>query len=184
MREEGDATRDRIMVVIFPDGGRNYLSKLYNDEWMRRTASSRPPARSSGSTRCFGRATRAEMPDVVLGLDDGPGWCGDRPAAAVRHQPVAGLERPTDDAIDGIVGSVSERGLLERAYRDPSVVERTIGEVMDPPLPAVDVGACSTTRSLSCPAVRRPWSRPRAPTSGVTKLDLLEFLAHRGPRAD
>src|SRR5215213_5523783 len=35
MREEGDAARDRIIVVIFPDGGRNYLSKLYNDEWMR-----------------------------------------------------------------------------------------------------------------------------------------------------
>src|SRR6476469_10119598 len=25
----------KVMVVIFPDGGRNYLSKLYNDEWMR-----------------------------------------------------------------------------------------------------------------------------------------------------
>ena len=35
MREEGEAARDRVIVVIFPDGGRNYLSKLYNDEWMR-----------------------------------------------------------------------------------------------------------------------------------------------------
>src|SRR6187551_1158470 len=27
--------RDAVIVVMFPDGGRNYLSKLYNDEWMR-----------------------------------------------------------------------------------------------------------------------------------------------------
>ena len=90
-------------------------------------------------------------------------------------------------AIDGIVGSVSERqGLLEQAYRDPSVVERTIGEVMDPPLPAVDVGAslddAFALLSGGAPAV--------VATKGTQagrrchQAVLLEFLAHRGPRAD
>jgi cystathionine beta-synthase len=36
-------------------------------------------------------------------------------------------------ALESIVGSISEKGLLDRAYRDPTVVERTIGEVMDRP---------------------------------------------------
>ena len=31
----GLAARDAVMVVILPDGGRSYLSKLYNDAWMR-----------------------------------------------------------------------------------------------------------------------------------------------------
>src|SRR4249919_4257047 len=35
MREEPSTAPDAVIVVIFPDGGRNYLSKLYNDEWMR-----------------------------------------------------------------------------------------------------------------------------------------------------
>ena len=35
MRERGPAAHEAVMVVIFPDGGRNYLSKLYNDEWLR-----------------------------------------------------------------------------------------------------------------------------------------------------
>ena len=26
---------DAVVVVILPDTGRNYLSKVYNDEWMR-----------------------------------------------------------------------------------------------------------------------------------------------------
>ena len=50
-------------------------------------------------------------------------------------------ERPDDDAIEGIVGSITEKGLLDRAFRDPAIVERTVGEVMDQPLPLVDVDA-------------------------------------------
>ncbi len=50
-------------------------------------------------------------------------------------------EAPEGDAIESIVGAISEKGLLDRAYRDPSVVERTVGEVMDRPLPTIDVAA-------------------------------------------
>ena len=34
-------------------------------------------------------------------------------------------EAPDGDDVAGLVGSISERGLLDRAYRDPTVVERT-----------------------------------------------------------
>jgi len=26
---------DRLVVVVLPDSGRNYLGKIFNDEWMR-----------------------------------------------------------------------------------------------------------------------------------------------------
>ena len=95
-------------------------------------------------------------------------------------------ERPEGDDVDGIVGSVSEKGLLDRAYRDPAVVERTVGEVMDPPLPTIDLGATLDNAfallSGGAPAVV-PVARGR-PAGVLTKLDLLEYLAHRGPRAD
>ena len=55
-------------------------------------------------------------------------------------------ERADDDDLEGIVGSVSEKSLLDRAYRDPDVVERTVGEVMDRPLPTLDVGATAGRR--------------------------------------
>src|SRR3954466_14501939 len=67
MREEPDAAADAVIVVILPDGGRNYLSKLYNDEWMR----------ANGLLSPTGAVTRVEellderhhgqpIPDVVL----------------------------------------------------------------------------------------------------------------------
>ena len=50
-------------------------------------------------------------------------------------------EAPEGDDLAGFVGSITEKGLLDRAFRDPSIVERTVGEVMDGPLPFVDLSA-------------------------------------------
>ncbi len=187
MREEGDAARARVLVVIFPDGGRNYLSKLYNDEWMRANGL----LTTTGAVVRVEEVLRArhhgkELPAVVLARTT------DRVGAAIDLLQLYGIsqlpvsERPDDDAIEGIIGSVSEKGLLDRAYRDPSTVERTIGEVMDPPLPTVDVEAsvddAFALLSGGSPAVVA--TKGSRPAGVVTKLDLLEFLAHRGPRAD
>jgi cystathionine beta-synthase len=126
------------------------------------------------------------LPDVVLARTT------DRVGAAIDLLQLYGIsqlpvsERPDDDAIEGIVGSVSEKGLLDRAYRDPSVVERTIGEVMDPPLPTVETSAAldDTFALLSGGAPAVVATKAGRPAGVVTKLDLLELLAHRTPRGD
>ena len=86
-----------------------------------------------------------------------------------------------DDAIEGIVGSISERSLLERAYRDPSIVERTVGEVMERPLPMIATAAAldEAFQLLSDGAPALVAVADGRPAGIVTKLDLLEFLAHR-----
>ncbi|HSL96975.1 MAG TPA: hypothetical protein VK831_00260, partial [Candidatus Deferrimicrobiaceae bacterium] len=35
IRETPEAAGEAVIVAILPDGGRNYLSKLYNDDWLR-----------------------------------------------------------------------------------------------------------------------------------------------------
>lgn len=174
------------MVVIFPDGGRNYLSKLYNDEWMR----------ANGLLSTAGGVVRVEellrarphdpeRPAVVLARTT------DRVGAAIDLLQLYGIsqlpvsERPNDDAVEGIVGSVSEKSLLDRAYRDPTVVERTVGEIMDKPLPTIDLGSSldEAFGLLSGAASAVVAVAEGRPAGVVTKLDLLEFLAHRGVRA-
>ena len=186
MRERGAAASEAVMVVIFPDGGRNYLSKLYNDEWMR----------ANGLLSTAGGVVRVEellrerphdpeRPSVVLARTT------DRVGAAIDLLQLYGIsqlpvsERPDDDAVEGIVGSVSEKSLLDRAYRDPSVVERTVGEIMDKPLPTIDLGASldDAFGLLSGAASAVVAVAAGRPAGVVTKLDLLEFLAHRGVRA-
>ena len=187
MREDAATAKDAVIVVIFPDGGRNYLSKLYNDEWLRANGL----LTTTGAVVRVDEVLRArqrggDRPNVVLARTT------DRVGAAIDILQLYGIsqlpvsERGDGDEVDGIVGSVSEKGLLDRAYRDPTVVERTVGELMDPPLPTIDLGASLDDAfgllSGTAPAVVVV-SNGRA-AGVVTKLDLLEYLAHRGPRGD
>jgi cystathionine beta-synthase len=97
----------------------------------------------------------------------------------ISQMPVS--QEPEGAALGGLVGSVSEKGLLDRAYRDPAVVQRTVGEVMDRPLPVVDVAATldAAFGLLSGDATAVIASRDDRALGVVTKLDLLEFLTHR-----
>jgi cystathionine beta-synthase len=93
-------------------------------------------------------------------------------------------EDPDGDAVVGIVGSINEKGLLERAFRDPTVVDRTVGEVMDAPLPLMDASSSldEAFALLSSGAPALVAVRGEQPAGVVTKLDLLEYLAHLGER--
>jgi cystathionine beta-synthase len=174
---------EAIVVTLLPDGGRNYLSKLYNDEWMRAngllpTTGAVVRIRELLRDRQHGQ----EIPDVVIARTT------DRVGGAIDLLQLYGIsqlpvsEQPEGDALAGIVGSVSERSLLDRAYRDPSVVERTIGEVMDRPLPTlgVDTTLDDAFAILSDGADALLALQGERPAGVVTKLDLLEYLAHRG----
>jgi cystathionine beta-synthase len=171
-----------VMVVVLPDGGRNYLSKLYNDEWMRVNGL----LESAGAVARVGDLLRgthrdAELPDLVIARTT------ERVGDAIEHLQEFGIsqmpvsEQPEGDDLAGIVGSVSEKGLLDRAYRNPSVVERTVGEIMDRPLPTIDVVASldEAFALLSGAASAVLAVRGERAAGVVTKLDLLEYLSHR-----
>jgi cystathionine beta-synthase len=121
------------------------------------------------------------MPDVVIARTT------DRVGAAIDLLQLYGIsqlpvsQEAEGDALEGIVGSVSEQGLLDRAYRNPDIVGRTVGEVMDRPFPVVAVEA-SLDDAFALLAGGSPAAlavRAGHPAGVVTKLDLLEFLAHR-----
>ena len=178
----GPAGQDAVVVVLLPDSGRNYLSKIYNDEWMR----------ANGLLATTGAIVRVEdllhdrhhageMPNLVLARTTQR--VGDAIAIlqeyGISQLPVS--EAPDGDALAGFVGSITEKGLLDRAFRDPSIVERTVGEVMDPPLPFVDRSASldQAFALLTAGASAVIATAADRPIGVVTKLDVLEYLAHR-----
>jgi cystathionine beta-synthase len=180
----GPAGNEAVVVVLLPDTGRNYLSKLYNDEWMR----------VNGLLPTTGAVVRVDdllhdrhhgaLPDLVIARTTQR--VGDAISVlqeyGISQLPVS--EQPDGAETAGFVGSITEKGLLDRAFRDPSIVERTVGEVMDRPLPIVD-----TSTSLDAAfALLSDGSSALIATRGdhavgvVTKLDVLEYLAHRRAR--
>jgi cystathionine beta-synthase len=176
----GDAS-DKVIVVIFPDGGRNYLSKLYNDEWLRINGLVGSPSRVTVAQVLRNGHQPAELPDVVLARTT------DKVADAIATLERYGISQMPvterdDRRIEGIVGSINEKGLLERAYRKPETVDRTVGEIMDKPLPTVR-GDATVDEAFELLAAGAPALVAVAndePLGVITKLDLLEYLARGG----
>src|SRR5918999_1021056 len=123
-----------LIGVILPDGGRAYLSKIFNDAWMTQYG-----FLERSSDRTVGDVLRAkkiagEIPPFVTVQTHQKV----KNAISLLHEhrvsqlPVVSSSDPTT-----VVGSVGERGLLKRAMDGPHVMSGEIVTVMEPPLPAV-----------------------------------------------
>ncbi len=173
-----DLGPDDVVVVLLPDSGRGYLSKVYNDEWM----SDYGFLRAGGET--VGEVMARKGTDLPLLVHVHPDETVRSTIAllkefGVSQMPVVKAEPPL--ALAEVVGSVTDRQLLDRAFNDPSVVDRPVGEVMDRPLPTIGLGETvdeAASRLQSSPAV--VVLDNGHPTGMLTRSDLLDFLA-RGP---
>ena len=167
---------EAMIVVILPDGGRSYLSKIYSDTWM-------------GQYGFLEREPRLVVGDVLRRKRD----AGEIPSLVTveTHQRVHDavlllhehrvsqlpVLSPHDRAT--VVGAISERGLLKRAAAEPSQLDAEIAEVMEPPFPAV------STEDPVRDAVELLVGDQQAllvidhghPAGIVTRADLLEALA-------
>jgi cystathionine beta-synthase len=183
--ERGPSARDAVMVVLLPDGGRSYLSKLYNDEWMRVNGLLATTGAVVRVAELLGDRHGDRLPDLVLARTT------QRVGEVIETLQEFGIsqlpvsEAAEGDSVVGIVGSITEKGLLDRAFRDPSVVDRTVGEVMDPPLPLVQATASldEAFAKLSGGAAALVAVRGDRPLGIVTKLDVLEYLTHNSPKS-
>jgi cystathionine beta-synthase len=83
-----------------------------------------------------------------------------------------------------MVGSIQERTLLDRIYRDPSLVESAVGAAMDPPFPTIQRSAemDDAFDMLLGGAPALVVVDREQPVGMITKLDLLEFVAQHNRR--
>ena len=170
---------DHVIVVLVPDSGRGYLSKLYNDSWMADYGFLRVAGPTAGSVL---ESKPGDMPRLVHVHPDEEV----RSVIAVLREyqvsqvPVIKAEPPL--ALAEVVGAVHERDLMEHAFDHPGVLDRPVSEAMGPPLPTVGVGEPVER------AVERLEQAPGVvvvdaghPVGILTRSDLLEFLTRRPP---
>jgi cystathionine beta-synthase len=125
---------DALMVVILPDGGRSYLSKVYSDTWMRQYGFLERGEHLTVGDVLRRKSDAGEIPPMVSVTTHHRV----RDAIALLHEhrvsqlPVVSANDPQT-----VVGGVGERGLLRRAAEDPSLMGAEIVDVMEPPFPAV-----------------------------------------------
>ena len=130
------------VVAILCDWGERYLTKQYDDEWMRNNGFLARP-----------RATVAEM--VAAKLEPLPGLLTVTPATPVRMA-ISTLSSHHVSQLPVVVngeciGSVAERKLMSAVLADPEVLEHEVESVMEAPCPVLDehADAEAATRLLS-----------------------------------
>jgi cystathionine beta-synthase len=179
---------EALVVVLLPDSGRGYLSKIFNDDWMRENGFL---SRFSQPTRVgtVVAARSGETPTVVaIG-------CDQTVAEAIEllreHDisqlpvvrtgtPLSGDDGAARIEVQSVAGSVQERGLLDHLFRNPDALSNKISTVMDGPFPLVDaneeVERVVPMLASGAPAVLV--QRDGAIIGVVTRADVLEYVAH------
>jgi cystathionine beta-synthase len=118
-----------VIVAMLCDWGEHYLSKLYDDEWMRSNGYLQTERRTVGEL--LGRKEKGVGSLISV-----------KPSTSVR---MALSTLTTHDIsqlpviLDGeCVGSLSEGELMARVIEDPLTLEHSVEAVMEPPFPVVD----------------------------------------------
>jgi cystathionine beta-synthase len=128
---------DGLVVVLIPDSGRGYLSRVFNDEWMAGYGFLRTGERSVADII---EARGGEVPPLVYVHPDE----SVRRAVnvmrghGVSQLPVAKGEMPL--AAAEVLGAVDELALMDLLFRDPSSLDTIVEKVMGPRLPTVGIG--------------------------------------------
>jgi cystathionine beta-synthase len=172
-----------VVVVVLPDSGRGYLSKVYNDSWMLEHGYVERPGTQAriGEVLLEKRRSEPAIPALVaVPSHEKVGRAIDTlQTYGISQVPVAKNDSPDDVA--QILGSIHERSLLDRVFRDRDAIERDVVEVMDPPLPVVQAsaGVEEMFQDLSRGAEAIVVVDGSRPTGVLTRANLLEFLAHQ-----
>ena len=172
---------DALVVVLLPDGGRGYLSKIFNDAWMSSYGFLR--------TRLDGSIEQPTVGDVLRGKSGQlPDLVHTHPSETVRdaigilreygvsQMPVVGAEPPV--MAGEVAGSVSERELLSAVFEGRANLADAVGMHMSPPLPIIGAGEqvsalAKTLRDLDAVMVVEEGK----PVGVITRYDLLGFLS-------
>jgi cystathionine beta-synthase len=168
----GITDRHAMVAVILPDGGRAYLSKIFNDDWMSQYGFlERSVDRTVGDVLRM-KTQAGEIPPFVV-VQTGQAV---RDAITLFHEHRVS-QLPVMDG-DELVGSVGERGLLKRAMSEPQLMSSSIAEVMEGPFPSVQTSdpVREAVELLSGEGQALIVSDHGRPVGIVTRTDLLEAL--------
>jgi cystathionine beta-synthase len=166
-----------VIVVLLPDGGRGYLSKIFNDEWM-------------ADYGFLTEETTEPRVGDVLGRKEGglPQFVHAHPTDTVRtviaalrefdvsQLPVLSAEPPVMAA--EVVGSIVEHDLLEALVAGKAAPDDQVAGLMSPPLPSVGSGE---PVSAAAKALERAGAAvvlvDGKPAGVITRQDVLTFLS-------
>ena len=180
LRVAATAAPGDVIVVILPDGGRGYLSKIFNDAWMSDYGFLRE--QSAGPT--VADLLAAREPDLPALVHVHPDETVAQAIALLREYDVSQLpvvqEEPPLMAAE-VAGSVAERDLLDALVSGRASPQDPVSKHMSPPLPVLGQGepvsrAAAVLEKAGAALVHLEGK----PAAVLTRADLLGYYATGG----
>src|SRR5436309_4706402 len=172
----------RILTMI-PDSGRNYLSKFYDDNWMldHGFLERRAPVPTVDEVLRSKRLEEAAMPQLVtISSHQKVGEAID----VMQRYSISQLPVVRDGEVTSladVIGSLHDRDLLDRVFKNPDALHEDVAAAMQPPLATIEAGESldevfSTLTGRTNAIVVASDGKP---VGVLTRSDLLEYLAHQ-----
>jgi cystathionine beta-synthase len=183
LRVAATAAPDDVIVVLLPDGGRGYLAKIFNDEWMADYGFFSPASEEARIGEVLARkvayaGATGTMPAFVhVHPDETVGAA----VSVMREYGVSQLpvmkEEPPVMAAE-VVGSIVERDLLDALVHGRARLDDPVDGHMSPPLPLIGSGeGVSKAVSVLEKADATVVLVDGKPAGLITRQDLLAYLA-------
>jgi cystathionine beta-synthase len=171
-----DLGPDDVMVILLPDGGRGYLGKVFNDNWMR-SYGFLPPSEDRTVADVIG----TKEPELA-------GLVHVHPSDTVRHvidkmrrfdisqMPVLSAEPPV--VMGEVVGAIDEKSLVDAVFSGRARLTDALAEFVRPPLGLIGMNdSVEAARAALTTADALLVTSEGKPAGVITRHDLLAFLA-------
>lgn len=162
----------KLVVVLLPDTGRGYLSKIYNDDWMQQFGFLAPPGhgmslgdvlKSKGEVEALMMVSRKDTVRKAIDL--------------MRKNGISQV--PVADDEGNMVGSIQEVTAMQLVFDHVDIAQKQVGDVMGSPFPKmdrateIDRGFKALTLGASAIIV----TEASKPVGVLTKSDFIEYLS-------
>ena len=174
---------DATILTMLPDSGRSYMSKFYDDNWMLEHGfvERRMPQPTVAELLRSKRIEETEVPALItIAAHQKVGEAID----VMQRYSISQLPVVRDSEVGSladVIGSLQDRDLLDRVFKNPDALHEDVAAAMQPPLAAVEAHQTldevfSTLTGRTNAVVVADAGRP---VGVLTRSDLLEFLAHQ-----
>ncbi len=179
---ERDLGPDKMVVVLLPDNGSRYLSKVFDDNWMRENRFLESEWSEATVSTVLARKTRHEL--VMARCDEPVG------AVIAKMKQHDYSQLPVIGERDQLLGLVTEVNLLnfllshshtnpaDVVLEDANVINTNI-PTLAPETPIETVMSIFSTHPIALVTENVPSSADKRVLGIITKIDMLDFLANR-----
>jgi cystathionine beta-synthase len=171
------------ILTMIPDSGRSYMSKFYDDNWMLEHGFVERRAATPTVTELL-RSKRLEELDVPALITISAHQKVGEAIDVMNQYSISQLPVVRDGEVQSladVIGSLQDRDLLDRVFKNPDALHEDVATAMQPPLAAVEadqtldeVFATLTGRTNAVVVAKEG-----KPVGVLTRSDLLDYLAHQ-----